>query len=79
MKVFLICLSVSYLIQILIIVLSVYFINKKVKTIEDLVESFRKLHYIIWIPVIGLLINVLIILCYTCNKMWHKIKRIRIR
>jgi glucan phosphoethanolaminetransferase (alkaline phosphatase superfamily) len=79
MKVFLIWLGVSYLIQVLMIVLSVYFMNKKVKTIEDLVESFSKSHYIIWIPVIGLLITILIIICYTCNEIWYKIKRIRIR
>ena len=79
MKTFLIWLGVSYLIQVLIIVLSVYFMNKHVKTIEDLVESFRKSHYIIWIPVIGLLVTVLIILCYTCNDVWDRIKRIRIR
>lgn len=67
MKTFLILLGVSYLIQVLTIIVLAYFMNTYVQTIEDLVEQLRKSHYIIWIPGIGLLITVLVILCYTFN------------
>lgn len=79
MKTVLFWLGVLYFIQILTIIFSVYFLNRKIETIEDLVKSIRRSHYLIWIPVIGMLLNILIIIYYIYDDIWYKIKKIRIR
>lgn len=79
MKTFLIWLGVLYFIQILTIIFSVYFLNREIETIEDLVKSIRRSHYLIWIPVIGILLNILIIMYCIYEDLWFKIKKIRIR
>lgn len=79
MKTFLIWLGVLYFIQILTIVLTVYFLNRGIKTIGDLVEYLRKLRYPIWIPIIGFIIVILVIIYYIYEDLWSKIRRIRIR
>lgn len=79
MKTVLFWLGVLYFIQILTIIFSVYFLNRKIETIEDLVKSIRRSHYLIWIPIIGMLLNILIIMYYIYEDLWYKIKKIRIR
>ena len=79
MKTFLIWLGVLYFIQILTIVLTVYFLNRGIKTIGDLVEYLRKPRYPIWMPIIGFIIVILVIIYYIYEDLWSKIRRIRIR
>lgn len=79
MKTFLIWLGVLYFIQILTIVLTVYFLNRRIKTIGDLAEYLRKPRYPIWMPIIGFIIVILVIIYYIYENLWSKIRRIRIR
>ena len=79
MKIFLIWLLISYILQIVTIFTVVYFSPGKPATIRKFIEELKDLHWILWTPVIGL---VSIVLCATymgCSYLWHKFLDLKIR
>ena len=79
MKAFLILLVISYILQIVLILISVYFDQHQIKTVGELIESAFKLEAIMWIPVIGFVLNVLYVILVTCEPIWDRISRIKLR
>ena len=79
MKTLLIYLAVSYVIQIVLILVSVFFDNYRIKTIGELIKSAFKLEAVMWIPVIGFVLNVLYVILVTCEPVWDRLSQIRLR
>lgn len=79
MKTVLIYLVVSYILQIVIILVSTYFDQHQIKTLGDLIKSAFNFNAIVWIPVIGLIISVLYVILITLEPVWDKISRIKLR
>ena len=79
MKTFLICLIVLYLIQILLLLMTIYFMRRDIETIGDLINKVKKIHCILWIPIVGLIMNLCFIVYELSTCIWRKIAKIRIR
>lgn len=79
MKTILTYLVVSYVIQIVLILVSVFFEKRQIKTLGELIESAFKLEAIMWIPVIGFVLNVLYVILVTCEPIWDRLSQIRLR
>ena len=79
MKTFLIYLVISYIVQVVLILISVYFDPYPIKTLGDLIKNALKLNAIMWIPVVGLIISVFYVVLITCEPIWDKISRIKLR
>lgn len=79
MKVILIWIGISYLIQLLLIVFTIYAFNRKIRTIGDLVGALSNVTWILWIPVVGLFLGILSAIFNIFDTLWSKILRIRIR
>lgn len=79
MKTILIWIGVSYLVQLLLIVFTIYAFNRKIRTIGDLVGALPNVPWILWIPVVGLFLGILSAIFNIFDTLWPKILRIRIR
>lgn len=79
MKTLLIYLAVSYVIQIVLILVSVFFEKRQIKTLGELIKSAFELEAIVWIPVIGFVLNVLYVILVTCEPIWNRLSQIRLR
>ena len=79
MKTILIYLVVSYVIQIILILVSVFFDKRQIKTVGKLIKSALELEAIMWVPVVGFVINVLYVIIVTCDPIWNKISQIKLR
>ena len=75
----LIWLAISYLIQLLLIVVMVYAFNRKIKTVGQLTWSLSKLPWVLWIPVLGLFLGILSGIFNLFEDIWPRLSRIRIR
>lgn len=79
MKTILIYLVVSYVIQIILILVSVFFDKRQIKTVGELIDGALELEAIVWIPVIGFVLNVLYVILVTCEPIWDRISQIKLR
>lgn len=79
MKTILIWIGISYLVQLLLVVFVVYFFNRKVKTVGDLVYVLSEVPWILWIPVLGLILGIIALILNLFDEIWPKLSRIRIR
>lgn len=59
--------------------MALYFMRRDVYTIGDLIYNARKSHYILWIPIIGLILTIGFIVYESFTCIWNKIAQIRIR
>lgn len=79
MGTFLTWLTISYLIQLLFITFMVYAFNRKIKTIGQLLWALSETPWILWIPILGLILGILSVIFNLIENVWPKILRIRIR
>ena len=59
--------------------MTLYFTRRDVYTIGDLIYKAKKIHSILWIPIVGLVMNLCFITYESSTCIWRKIARIRIR
>lgn len=79
MKTFLIWVGISYFIQLMLIVFIVYKFDHKIKTIGQLVEALSKIPWVLWIPVWGSFLGILLGIFSLFMYIWPKLSEIRIR
>lgn len=80
MKTILIILLISYLLQVLInIVIAVYNQWYEGVTINDVINELSFLHWSLWFPVFGLIIQIAGLIVFLISELWRRFKRLRIR
>ena len=79
MKTALIWLLTLCIIQVITILLLAYFNPNKPSTMSELFDELKSVHWVVWIPCIGLVAILLALIFAGCEYLWHKFVNLRIR
>lgn len=80
MKTIIIILAISYCIQLLInLCIAIYNCNYRGATVGDVINEMRLLNWQVWIPIVGLIVQIVFLTYLFISNLWRKFKRLRIR
>ena len=80
MKIIIIALLVSYVLQVLInICIAVHNTKYSGATIGDVIEEMKLFNWIAWIPVFGFIIQIIFLIYILISNLWKRFKKLRIR
>lgn len=75
MKTFLISFILLCLIQTILWFITIYKMEPSIKTVGDLIKVAKEMKWFIWLPIVGLILNIVLWLSH----VWVKLLRIKIR